>query len=100
MSIQRESYYRLVRIKDLPTLNRNTFIQIVGSITHIDDQNIQIDDTFGKHTIEIDRTAEISVKLNQVLRVFGNWDGIRLGIEKILEWNITPEKIPILFSET
>ena len=99
MSITKDSYYKLVKISELPTVNRNTFIQLVGNIIHIDDQNIQIDDSFGKHTIEIGKTVDISVKLGQVLRVFGNWDGIRLSIEKILEWNIAPDKIPILFSE-
>ena len=100
MSIQKESYFRLVKISELSTVNRNTFIQLVGNVTMVDEKNnqITIDDSFGKHTIELGTTVEESFKIGQVVRVFGNWDGIKLGIEKILVWNIEPEKIPILFT--
>ncbi len=101
MSIQKESYYRLVKISELSTVNRNTFIQLVGNVTMVDEKNnkIIIDDSFGKHTIELGTTVEELFKTGQVVRVFGNWDGIKLSIEKILVWNIAPEKIPILFTE-
>ena len=100
MSIQKESYYRLVKISELSTVNRNTFIQLVGNITMVDDNTnkIIIDDSFGKHTIELG-SVEHTFKTGQVVRVFGNWDGIKLSIEKILQWNIQPDKIPILFNE-
>ena len=98
MSIQKESYYKLVKIPDLATLNRNTFVQIIGKITHIDNNKLQINDSFGTHTIEIAKNTDISFKTNAVIRVFGYWDGIKIIVEKIIDWNIAPDKIPILFT--
>ena len=98
MSIQKESYYKLVKISDLAMVNRNTFVQIIGKITLIDDTKMQINDSFGTHTIEIGKNPDISFKPNSVIRVFGNWDGIKIFVEKILDWNIAPDKIPILFT--
>lgn len=101
MSIQKESYYRLVKISELSTVNRNSFIQLAGSITSIDEENkkIVIDDSFAKHTIELGTGIEQSFKPGQVVKVFGNWDGIKLSVEKILPWTIPADKIPILFKE-
>ena len=99
MSIQKESYYKLVKINELSTVNRNTFIQIIGKITLFDEKNqkIILDDGFGKHTIELQPSTSNTFKAGQVIRVFGNWDGIKISIEKIIEWNIDPSKIAILF---
>lgn len=98
MSIQKESFYKLVKIPDLATLNRNTFVQIIGKITHIDDNQVQISDSYGTHTIEIGTKTDISFNMNGVIRVFGNWDGIKITVEKIMDWKIDPAKIPILFT--
>ena len=99
MSIQKESYYKLVKINDLSTVNRNTFIQIIGNITVFDEKNhkVVIDDGFGKHTIEIGSNVNIPFRIGQVIRVFGNWDGIKISIDQILEWSIDPNKITLLF---
>jgi len=101
MSIQKESYYRLVKISELSSVNRNSFIQLVGSITSVDEENkkIVIDDSFAKHTIELGSGIEQTYKPGQVVKVFGNWDGIKLSVSKILQWIIPSEKVPILFKE-
>lgn len=101
MSIQPESYYKLVKISDLPTLNRNTLVQLVGQITLYDEseKKIQFDDTYGKHTIELGKSLDIALQEGKVIRIFGNWDGIKISVEKILEWDIVTEKLPVLFSD-
>ena len=98
MSIQKDVFYRLVKISDLATLNRNTFVQIIGKITLLDGTKVQIDDSFSKHTIELGERNDSFIQLGRLIRVFGNWDGIKMTIEKILELNIDSDKIPILFS--
>ena len=100
MSITRETNYKLVKLNELPTLNRNTFIQIVGLVSLYDEhvQQIQLDDSFGKISIELGKAPEFTIAKNKVVRIFGNWDGIKISVEKVLEWDILPEKLPILFS--
>lgn len=100
MSISKETFYKLVKITELSTLNRNSFIQIIGKIILFDETNnrLQIDDTFGQLTIEIGKNKDFTAKKGQVIRVYGTFDGIKMSIEKIIDWSIEPEKIPILFS--
>lgn len=102
MSITPETYHKLVKISELSTLNRNTSIQLVGVVSLYDEQNLKIhlNDTFGDLFIDLGKTPEIPLTQGKVVRVFGNWDSIGITVEKILEWDIVPEKIPILFSST
>ena len=100
MSVIKESYYKLVKISDLTAVNRNTFIQIIGKIILYDKTNekIQIYDSFGTHTIDLGKNKDFNGAAGQVIRVFGNYDGIKIIVEKIIDWSIPPEKIAILFS--
>lgn len=99
MSIKNESYYKLVKIPDLATLNRNTLVLIAGIISSYDENNkkIILDDGFGKHTIEVTESNQGKFSEGKVVKAFGRWDGIKITFEKILEWNILPDKLHILF---
>lgn len=101
MSISKESYFKLVKLSELSNLNRNTSIQVIGKIISYDESNqkLQIDDSFGSLSIDIGKKPDFTLKVGQVIRIFGSYDGIKILIEKIIDWAIDPEKIPILFSE-
>ena len=100
MSITKESYFKLVKLSELSKLNRNTSIQVIGKILSYDkmNQKLQIDDTFSTLSIDIGKKLDITLKVGQVIRAFGSYDGIKILIEKIIDWPIEPEKIPILFT--
>ena len=100
MSLQKEPFYKMTKISDLSKVMKNSPIQIIGIVKNYSsaEKKLILDDLTGVHTIFVpDKIAPIKYQDGMVVRIFGKWDGIKLSlIDQILEWNIEPDKIPLV----
>lgn len=99
MSLNKEPFYKLVKIGELSQVSKSSMIQFVGMIDNYDSNSntITLNDQTGNYSLKLpDQFKDMSDK--KVLRIFGRWDGINVTVENILEWNIPKEKLSLVHS--
>ena len=94
--MNKEPFYRLVKINELSKIEKNSLIQIVGSIENIgDEKSIVLNDGDSNISLKI-KDDDVILALQEIIRVFGRWDGIKIEVEKVLKWKIPKEKLQFL----